>query len=219
LDYLTKHETWLKLDEEELQRHNSSRDEFLRQCLENYLLSLAASDDHDGNALRFSALWLEHSEDTLANDAVLKYRKDVPSRKFAPLMNQLASRLQNTSVKFQQLLFDLVLQICTEHPYHGMYQIYAGANSRTNPRDESAVSRKTATVKIAERLGKQQTTEQISFGSSPNVLQQVQSPSTNDADRVVRSPRLFQRSSHSSTRTPDDDCIWCQLAKNYHNSW
>ncbi|KAN0098490.1 serine/threonine-protein kinase-like protein tel1 [Hyaloscypha variabilis] len=161
LDYLTKHETWLKLDEEELQRHNSSRDEFLRQCLENYLLSLAASDDHDGNALRFSALWLEHSEDTLANDAVLKYRKDVPSRKFAPLMNQLASRLQNTSVKFQQLLFDLVLQICTEHPYHGMYQIYAGANSRTNPRDESAVSRKTATVKIAEKLGKQQTTEQI----------------------------------------------------------
>ncbi|KAE9373539.1 hypothetical protein N431DRAFT_557618 [Stipitochalara longipes BDJ] len=160
-DYLKKHETWLKLDEEELQRHNSSRDEFLRQCLENYLLSLAASDDHDGNALRFSALWLEHSEEILANDAVLKYRKEVPSRKFAPLMNQLASRLQNTSVQFQQLLFDLVLQICTEHPYHGMYQIYAGANSRTNSRDESAVSRKSATIKIAERLGKQQTTESI----------------------------------------------------------
>ena len=161
LDYLTKQESWLRLDEEEFQRHNSSRDEFLRQCLENYLLSLAASDDHDGNALRFSALWLEHSEETLANEAVSKYRNGVPSRKFAPLMNQLASRLQNTSVKFQQLLFDIVLQICTEHPYHGMYQIYAGANSRANPRDESAVSRKSATLKIADRLGKQATTEHI----------------------------------------------------------
>lgn len=159
--HLRKHETWLKLDEEELQRHNSSRDEFLRQCLENYLLALAASDDHDGNALRFSALWLEHSEDTLANEAVSKQLKQVPSRKFAPLMNQLASRLQHTSVKFQQLLFNLVLKICTEHPYHGMYQIYAGANSRTNPKDDSAVSRKTATVKIANELTRQQSTEKI----------------------------------------------------------
>ena len=161
LDYLSKHQAWLKLDEEEFHRHNSSRDEFLRQCLENYLLSLAASDDHDGNALRFSALWLEHSEDSLANEAVSKHRKTVPSRKFAPLMNQLASRLQNTSVIFQQLLFDIVLQICTQHPYHGMYQIYAGAMSRANPRDESAVSRKAATGKIADKLAKQAATEQI----------------------------------------------------------
>jgi serine-protein kinase ATM len=160
-NHLTKHETWLQLDEEELQRHNSSRDEFLRQCLENYLLALAASDDHDGNALRFSALWLEHSEETLANEAVSNHLKKVPSRKFAPLMNQLASRLQDTTVDFQQLLFNLVCQICTEHPYHGMYQIYAGANTRNNPKDESAISRKSATGKIVIQLANKQTTGPI----------------------------------------------------------
>jgi ataxia telangiectasia mutated family protein len=160
-NHQTKAKTWLKLDEEELHRHNSSRDEFLRQCLENYLLALAASDDHDGNALRFSALWLEHSEEELANGAVSKYLNQIPSRKFAPLMNQLGSRLQDTSVKFQQLLFELILRICVEHPYHGMYQIYAGVNGRNNPKDESAVSRKNATAKISGRLGHLPTTAPI----------------------------------------------------------
>jgi ataxia telangiectasia mutated family protein len=47
--YLNKNKNWLKLDEEELQRHMSSRDEFLHQSLSNYLLALSASDDHDNN--------------------------------------------------------------------------------------------------------------------------------------------------------------------------
>lgn len=157
----SKAQTWLKLDEEELQRHISSREEFLRQCLENYLLALAASDEHDGNALRFSALWLEHSEEELANGAVSKHLDQVPSRKFAPLMNQLGSRLQDTNIKFQKLLFDLIMRICSEHPYHGMYQIYAGANGGNNPKDESAVSRKNATAKISSRLEKLPATAKI----------------------------------------------------------
>jgi ataxia telangiectasia mutated family protein len=147
-----KAKIWLKLDDEELQRHNQSREEFLRQCLENYLLALAASDDHDSNALRFSALWLEHSEEKLANDAVSKHLSHVPSRKFASLMNQLSSRLQNSDVEFQHLLFALVLRICTEHPLHGMYQMYAGIKSRINEKDESAVSRRAATIKVVQGL-------------------------------------------------------------------
>jgi serine-protein kinase ATM len=156
-----KAKIWLKLDEEELQRHISNREEFLRQCLENYLLALSASDKHDSNALRFSALWLQHSEERLANDSVSKHLSQVPSRKFAPLMNQLASRLQDTQVAFQQLLFKLVLQICTEHPYHGMYHIYSGANSRIASKDDSALSRKQATIKVGTCLGDLQGTAAI----------------------------------------------------------
>jgi ataxia telangiectasia mutated family protein len=146
--YLNKNKNWLKLDEEELQRHMSSRDEFLHQSLSNYLLALSASDDHDNNTLRFSALWLEHSEDETANGAVSEHLNQVPSRKFAPLMNQLTSRLQDTGAKFQHLLFALVLRICTDHPFHGMYQIYAGANSRPNSKDETARSRHAANNKL-----------------------------------------------------------------------
>lgn len=150
--YHSKAKLWLALDEEELQRHISSRAEFLHQSLESYLLALSASDDHDNNTLRFTALWLEHSEDSMANESVSKYLDQVPSRKFAPLMNQLTSRLQDTGVKFQKLLFSLVLRICTDHPFHGMYQIYAGANSRPNSKDEAARSRHSATNKLSKQF-------------------------------------------------------------------
>ncbi|KIN04968.1 hypothetical protein OIDMADRAFT_39415 [Oidiodendron maius Zn] len=159
--YHTKAKLWLALDEEELQRHMSSRAEFLHQSLENYLLALSASDDHDNNTLRFTALWLEHSEEIMANEAVSKHLDRVPSRKFAPLMNQLTSRLQDTSVKFQQLLFSLVLRICSDHPFHGMYQIYAGANSRPNSKDEAARSRHSATNKLAKEFSGVQKAHQV----------------------------------------------------------
>ena len=150
--YMRKAETWLKLDEEELQRHNISREELLRQCLENYLLALSASDKHEGDALRFSALWLEHSESKLANDAVTRNLSAVPSRKLASLMNQLTSRLQETNSKFQHLLYALILRICTEHPYHGMYQIYAGSRNRPNSKDETAALRYKATMRLSKEL-------------------------------------------------------------------
>jgi len=151
---LNRNEAWLKLDKEELTRHQTTRNEFVRQCLENYLLALAAFDEHDSNALRFSALWMEHSEKSLANEAVSKHLSQVPSRKFAPLMNQLTSRLQDTKEQFQTLLFGLVLRICTEHPYHGMYQVYTGAVSEINHKDESSVSRRSAANKVSRQLDK-----------------------------------------------------------------
>ncbi|TVY84871.1 Serine/threonine-protein kinase TEL1 [Lachnellula suecica] len=143
---------WLKLDEEELQRHNSNRDQFLGQSLENYLLALAASDEHDSVALRFAALWLEHAEESTANNAVLKHLKHVPSRKLASLMNQLTSRLQSNDTRFQELLFSLVMRICTEHPYHGMYTIFSGTQSKPRPEDEAAISRHKSTKDVGRNL-------------------------------------------------------------------
>ncbi|EDO00751.1 hypothetical protein SS1G_03224 [Sclerotinia sclerotiorum 1980 UF-70] len=160
-NYLKKAKTWLGLDEREYRRHCSNRDEFLRQCLENYLLALAASDNHDSNALRFTALWLEHSAENFANEAVAKILPKVPSRKFATLMNQLSSRLLDNDSKFQRLLFNLVLRICTDHPYHGMYQIYAGSHSRPNTKDEIAISRNKATLKVSEQLQRAENSREI----------------------------------------------------------
>jgi ataxia telangiectasia mutated family protein len=101
------------------------REQFLRQCLENYLLSLLASDEYNHDALRVFSLWLEYSDTPLANQAVKAYLKDVPSGKFALLMNQLSSRLQAEENDFQHLLMELVFRICVDHPFHGMHQIFA----------------------------------------------------------------------------------------------
>lgn len=156
-----KAKAWLKIDERDLERQNSNREEFLSNCLENYLLSLVASNNHNKNALRFLALWLEHSEEKIANNAVAKHLKKVPSMKFANLMNQLASRLQDSKQTFQELLFQLVMQICSDHPFHGMYQVFAGAYSDTNDKDETAVSRKNATRKLVNRLCESKTNRKI----------------------------------------------------------
>ncbi|KAL2140652.1 hypothetical protein VTI28DRAFT_3548 [Corynascus sepedonium] len=159
--HLAKARQWQDLDQQELRRVEQSRSEFLRLSLENYLLSLAASDEHNNDALRFMALWLEQSEEDVSNEAVKKYIGKVPTRKFAPLMNQLSSRLQDQPVLFQKLLIDLVYRICVDHPYHGMYHIWSGARTRVNKDDEVAVSRQKATDRVAKALTKSEAVSKI----------------------------------------------------------
>ena len=142
---------WYELDAEEFQRLRRSREEFLRQSLENYLLSLQASNDYNSDVLRVFSLWLEFSETPLANNAVRLYLSKVPSGKFTILMNQLSSRLQAEKSDFQSLLFELVFRICVDHPYHGMHQIYAGAMPLA-VKDDAAKSRNTAAKQIAQML-------------------------------------------------------------------
>lgn len=152
-DYvLAKEKQWLELDEQELRRVEQTRSEFVRLSVENYLLSLIASDAHNNDALRFTALWLERSGEEGTNNAVARYLFKVPTRKFANLMNQLTSRLQYTDSKFQKLLLELIYNICVDHPYHGMYQIWSGTKVRVQSKDEVAVQRVKATEKVAQRL-------------------------------------------------------------------
>ncbi|KAI0148495.1 phosphatidylinositol 3 [Xylariaceae sp. FL1272] len=150
--HLGKAQQWLELDEQELRRVQQSRTEFVRLSLESYLLSLTASDEHNNDALRFTALWLERAGEDFANDAVRKYIDQVPTRKFATLMNQLTSRLLDQNNSFQKLLLELVYRICVDHPYHGMYQIWSGTRSKVKKEDEVARLRKQATDKVAKKL-------------------------------------------------------------------
>ncbi|KAK8124784.1 Serine/threonine-protein kinase [Apiospora kogelbergensis] len=159
--HLTKAKQWLDLDDQELRRVEQSRSEFVRLSLENYLLSLTASDEHNNDALRFTALWVERSEEDMTNEAVKRYIDKVPTRKFAALMNQLTSRLVDQSHQFQRLLIDLVYRICVDHPYHGMYQIWSGMRSRTNAKDGTAVSRQRATERVGKKLSQTQSVSTI----------------------------------------------------------
>lgn len=146
-----KAKQWFDLDDREFQRLRESRQAFLRQSLENYLLCLKACDKYDNDALRFSALWLEHYKSEVANNAVAKNIGRVGSRKFASLMNQWSSRLLDDTSSFQSLLYSLVLRICVEHPYHGMYQVFAGSKTKGG-KDETALSRNAAATNLVNEL-------------------------------------------------------------------
>ncbi|KZF26714.1 putative phosphotidylinositol kinase Tel1 [Xylona heveae TC161] len=144
---------WFELDDREFKRLRDSRQAFIRQSLENYLLCLSACESFNNDVLRFCALWLDQSESELANKAVSRHLERVPSRKFATLMNQLSSRLLNNESDFQRLLSSLVMRICVDHPYHGMYQIFASTNTKArSSSDEAAVSRNASAIKIATTL-------------------------------------------------------------------
>ncbi|KAG7127639.1 Serine/threonine-protein kinase TEL1 like [Verticillium longisporum] len=130
---------WLHLDEQELRRVEQTRSEFVRLSLENYLLSLIASDEHNNDALRFTALWLERSDDDSTNDAVRRHLD------------------KDQSNVFQRLLINLVYNICIDHPYHSMYQVWSGVKVKANSKDEVAVLRHKATNKVKDQLEKHPT--------------------------------------------------------------
>lgn len=159
--FLSNSLKYLKLDQDEFHLVQKTRNEFVKLSLENYLQALAASDNHDNDALRFTALWLERSENEFATRAVHAHLSKVPTRKFAALMNQLSSRMQQDSSIFQLQLRRLVLAICCDHPYHGMYQIWAGTMSWTVRDDIPAALRRKANNFIATELIKKDTTKEI----------------------------------------------------------
>lgn len=147
---LKKVNRWRSVHKLEVERLDALHDQFLRSSLENYLKSLGASDDFDADVMRFVAIWFAHADTTMTNEPVSELSKSVPTRKFAPLMNQLSSRLQETSSRFQDILGDLVIRICTDHPYHGMHQVFA--SSRSTSLDSQSQSRQGAASRIARRL-------------------------------------------------------------------
>lgn len=146
-----KAKTWIQIDGEEYDRLKRARADSVRQSLDNFLLSLAASDAHETDVLKFVATWLQNAEDTVANESVARYIKYVPTRKFAKLMNQLASRLQDSTERFQVVLRGLVEAICMDHPYHGLPNIFAGSKT-PGGNDKVAISRNSAATKVSQSL-------------------------------------------------------------------
>ncbi|KAF2667225.1 hypothetical protein BT63DRAFT_427633 [Microthyrium microscopicum] len=142
---------WYGLDREESDRMTAARDTLIKQCIENYLRSLAAWDQNDNDVLRFFSIWLEYSNLQSTNDIVAEHVLHVPSHKLAVLMNQLSSLLQEDKSDFQKTLKNLIYGICLKHPYHSLHHIFATLNN-THQTDASGASRKNATKTIADAM-------------------------------------------------------------------
>nr|OQO26264.1 hypothetical protein B0A51_07158 [Rachicladosporium sp. CCFEE 5018] len=146
---------WLKIDEEELEKQKQSRQTYLLQSLQNYLLALQTSDDYDMCILRFFALWLENADSVEANILVAKYIQGVPSWKFVVLMNQIMSRLQKDDSKFQEILLKLTIRMCAAHPYHGVHHVYVSTNQAAKSaaqKDPDALLRFDAAIAVRQQL-------------------------------------------------------------------
>ncbi|KAG0604904.1 hypothetical protein M758_9G018000 [Ceratodon purpureus] len=125
----------LALDDEEAQRMEGDKDQFLGLALESYRSCLLTGNKYDLRVVfRLLSLWFNLSTNPRVVDAMLETVKKVQSYKFVPLVYQIASRMGSSKEQtsgshgFQYALSALVERMAVEHPYHTMYQIFALAN-------------------------------------------------------------------------------------------
>lgn len=121
-----------------------ARDKYLKQAIEMLSLSMEAFDSYDVEAsTRLCSLWLAHFASELLGQSISDAVARVPSRKFVFLAHQLSARLsasESSLTKNQALLQSLLLRMCSEHPFHSLYQVYSLQSSDpggTSPRRRS----------------------------------------------------------------------------------
>ena len=116
------------------------------QSLSNALV-YESNDKQATNAavIKLVSLWLgvirsQSSDDDLDNH-MKQCIEDIPSHYFIPLIYQLFSRLEDTTIQnspssrsqsnkitFQEVLRFLIIKLCTEHPYHTIVQLVTLSN-------------------------------------------------------------------------------------------
>ncbi|XP_078699305.1 serine-protein kinase ATM-like [Branchiostoma floridae x Branchiostoma belcheri] len=117
---------------DELEGLNEDRDAFLHKAMENYIRCLKAGDEHDLRVFRLCSLWFRNSHNPDINQLAKEYFPQVESRKFLPLIYQLAARMgtkSQVSPEFQNTLLQLIERVATDHPYHSLYVVLALANA------------------------------------------------------------------------------------------
>ncbi|THH11332.1 hypothetical protein EW145_g727 [Phellinidium pouzarii] len=145
----------------------SAREKYLNQAIHLLSLCLEASDSYDVDAaIRMCSLWFANFATDLLSSAIPTAVDKVPSRKFVFLAHQLSARLSaldSSRSSNQNVLQSLLLRMCSEHPFHSLYQVYSLQSSNTNagssnrgviePDSHSQIDRSTAASNIFDRLG------------------------------------------------------------------
>uniref|UniRef100_A0A8C5ALW6 non-specific serine/threonine protein kinase n=1 Tax=Gadus morhua TaxID=8049 RepID=A0A8C5ALW6_GADMO len=134
--YTVKLEKELKMDELALSNLQGDRRRFLCKAVDNYVHCLAEGEQHDDWVFRLASLWLENADLREVNAMMKVGVKRIPSHKFLPLMYQLAARMGTKmstdsaeDVGFHDVLNDLILRACLQHPHHTLFIILALVNA------------------------------------------------------------------------------------------
>ena len=130
-----------QIDREQFDTFTRDGNFFLTAALHHFCKVLEVSDAHNDDAvLRLCALWLEHHYDANLNKRLLPLLTRIPSYKFVFLSHQLTARLTKTNGScrdFQAALHSLVVRVCTDHPFHSLYQVLSLRQSSPSPSNES----------------------------------------------------------------------------------
>jgi ataxia telangiectasia mutated family protein len=120
-------------DQAELKSVLQDKTTFLHIAVKNYILSIKSSDEDNLCVFRLCSLWFDNSQDEQVNE--LFQKETFESRKFLPMLYQLAARMSELSKEtvFQQVLRKLIYNVSRDHPHHSLYILLAMHHA---PKDE-----------------------------------------------------------------------------------
>ncbi|KAF5387310.1 hypothetical protein D9757_005776 [Collybiopsis confluens] len=111
----------------------SNRDASLKQAVQMYSLCLEASNKFDEDvSIQFCSLWLSNFDYDIIQDDLLQALGRIPSHKFVFLAHQIFSRIDDKLTRSQKTLRPTVIRMCSEHPFHSLYQLYCLQPSKTS---------------------------------------------------------------------------------------
>ncbi|KAJ3839321.1 hypothetical protein F5878DRAFT_130270 [Lentinula raphanica] len=131
--------------------HN--RDAYLEQAINMYSRCLEASDEYDEDVpIRFCSLWLSNFDYDPIQQCLVGALQRVPSRKLVFLAHQIFSRIDDKNSPAQKTLRPTMIRMCTEHPFHSLYQLFClqPSNTSTNTTTERRSSGRISAGKATE---------------------------------------------------------------------
>lgn len=114
----------LNSDREILNALLVQRVQFVWRSLHYFINTLVFTSKYDGDVLdKFCGLWFEHDGDETINSLLKKEIGMIPSWKFLPWVNQIASKLSIEDTEFQKPLQLTMKRLLYKLPYDSLYSV------------------------------------------------------------------------------------------------
>ena len=138
-------ETQFEQDSKQFSLHMEKMTLFLHNAIVMYSRCLVLSDGYERDSvIHLCSLWFRNFEDEELNRYIEDVIDPIPSRKFIFFAHQLSARLSGSKSgsqadsPSQRALQRLILRLCREHPFHGLYQVYALQHNYPAPKQRAS---------------------------------------------------------------------------------
>lgn len=135
-----------KQDRQVVAEFRASRRALLESAIAMYGHSLSTTLEVDDRVYRLTSLWLESAVDDQMCTVADKHIHAVSSHHFVELVPQLSARLaslnEGDKTPFRHTLEKLVSRLCTDHPFHSLYQIFFLEGNKLSRSSQSTSQRR-----------------------------------------------------------------------------
>lgn len=122
--YYMKLSYQLDKDQEIVKELQSQKSKFICNALHYYISSLVLTNDNNNAIIdKLCALWFQYDGESSVNRFLYNEISSVPSWKFLPWVNQIASKLASVDSEFQKALQLTMKRLLYKLPYESLYSI------------------------------------------------------------------------------------------------